>query len=221
MRKSVFSLWCILIFVNCIRSQEKKHIVKIFPAGFINKIKVSYENPIHEDITWGGLFSLYYGGPNNEYKGYKIEPAIRFYTGKTPGLGFYLQMKIGGGYFSQDQTIYIQDKIFNAEGKQIGHHEHVRQRKQDFASIGGGMAIGVQFAVNNKKSLLVDFELGIQYYSKEDEYRREYVYQEADGIVHRVSESDDSPYPAMFEPGWYFTGPGAIFNPSIAFGYRF
>ncbi len=221
MKNSFLSFLFLLGILISSFSQENQHIIKVFPAGLINKIKASYENPINDDITWGGLFSYYYGLPNNDYKGIKIQSTLRFYTGKTPGLGFYLQLKLGGGYYNQEQTIYIHDKIFDPGGEQIGLHEYERKQDQDFASIGGGLAIGLQFAVNKQKSFLINFELGIQYYSKEDEYRREYVYEEADGIVHRVSESDDSPYPAMFEPGWYFTGPGAIFNPSLSIGYRF
>lgn len=221
MKKSVLSLLCILIFVGSMNSQEKEHIVKIFPAGFINKFKVSYENPIHEDITWGGLFSMYYGGPNNDYKGYKIEPAIRFYTGKTPGLGLYLQLKAGGGFFQKNQTIYFIEHVSGPDGTPIDYNETYQYRDQNFISFGGGLALGVQFAMNKKKTFLVNFELGFQYYSENEEYRREYSYTEDDGTKHNIIETDNPPYHHSMIPDWYGLGPGAIINPTFAIGYRF
>lgn len=221
MKRSILSFSLIFVLILSAVSQERQHIIKIFPAGFINKFKISYENPFHEDITWGGLFSFYYGGSNNDFKGIKTEPAIRFYTGKTPGLGLYLQLKAGGGYFFQDQIIYIDERIYNPSGEYIRLKMYERERELNFATYGGGLAIGVQFALDNKKNFLMNIELGVQCYKKYKEYRNEYTYTDEDGCIHKVTETENSPFPTMLESDWYLDGPGAILNPSLSFGYRF
>lgn len=202
------------------QEKEKKNSFSIFPLGFINKAKFSYERTILQPLNLGIMISGYYNINITRHRGLKVEPLLRYYPFKRQLGGFYIKMKIGYGYFYTDQKVYVTHHIYD-QGSSIPEPCFSHYNADNFFhTYGGGIAIGYRSSIGQLKRFFLDLEVGFQFYYKEmHEKTYEFIDQEGRKVV--VIESYEDPLAEGIWWNWYKIGPGAYFNPCFSIGYFF
>ena len=125
---------------NLNSSQRKSSILGVSPIRLWSGLRLKYERPINDKITYGGILTGYYGS----YPGIQLAPIGRFYFKAKAPEGFYAQAKIVGGYFQANYTSKYGDK------------------KQSFTNFGGGIALGYQLLWGKDNKWTIDINLGVK-----------------------------------------------------------
>lgn len=77
--------------------QEYQNLVSISPFRLWNGLRVKYERPLNNKVTYGGIVTYYYG----RFPGIQVAPIARLYFKGNAPAGFYAQGKVVGGYYSR------------------------------------------------------------------------------------------------------------------------
>lgn len=166
-------LIAVLLASSMIASAQEKNL-SFAPLGLINKVRLKYEAQSKNNLkqSAGSYFTLHYPLVGL-HTGVMIDPYMRFY-GKEDLTGPYFQPKIAFGYYW-----WASDDCEDC----------------GFATIGGGLAGGIQLALGEKKRTLLDMNIGIRY-------------------MHTIGV--DGPHGLI----WYWLGPGSILNPHLGLAFK-
>jgi hypothetical protein len=148
MKKSLYAILITLIVLlytfSDVHAQhdsiEKRNGLKI-SVGIFTKIKLTYEVALNNRFSTG--LSAGYSTGLSAFRGIKIDPFLRVYTGRTILKGLYFQAR--AFYYNLTTT-----------------NTAVTYKGVNYAGIGYGTDIGYQFFIGRKHSGLIDLSMGIQ-----------------------------------------------------------
>jgi hypothetical protein len=126
------------------------------------------------------------------FSGVKVDPFLRFYFGDECPEGLYVQARALAGFFSKTFTYYSDDLLYAIE------------RKTNVSSYGAGLDLGYQWLSGKNDNIVIDISIGTQFMTDVNNSIVE------NGITYNTANI-----------GFNTTGPGAIFNPRLAIGYKF
>lgn len=180
---TIFAL--LLISIHC-QAQDSavKHIIRLAPTGLIDKIRLHYEYVAGQRMTFGTIGTYYY--PNNIFPGIKGEIYLRIYFAPKAPEGWYFQPAIAAGLHQFNSTTLKLSNSFEAKG--------------------GTASIGFQTLMGKKKSIPMDFNIGVQLYG----FSNDSAIKPGNGY---------DVFKLVF--GWFVTGPGALVTPKFSIGYAF
>jgi hypothetical protein len=159
----------------------KKGVITGAPLGLLSKFRVKGEFALAKWFSTGAQLSYYYG----IYPGFQLAPFARFYLGSVAPEGFYLQPFFG--YYNHKSPALDYTDI---DGNPV------TDGKFNISGIGYGGALGYQFLIGEKKSFVIDLNIGFKSYNINNDY-------DISGLI------------------WYTTGPGSFFASTFQIGYAF
>jgi hypothetical protein len=170
---------------------SQKRNITIAPLGLVNKIRIKYENQLKWKEISAGVYGNYY---YTYFKGFRLDPFIRFYFFSDEPKGLYLQLKAFFGVFQND-----------LEYKYYGTTDTLSLKKySSYTTYGGGPAVGYQWFIHNKTPL--DIFVGFNYDKMS---------------APSTLIKDNQKYDLFDDAMWYITGPGSIFHLHIGIGFKF
>jgi len=145
MKKIALSFFLVVSLYSFAQNEfEKENIFSFAPGGFVNKIRLKFEQAYTKSASFGSHINIYY----LLYKGVMIEPFYRYYFSATAPVGIYAQLKASAGFFMSKIDYTYEDNFFS-DTKEVRHI---------FPAYGGGMAAGYQWQTT--KSKLIDVYVG-------------------------------------------------------------
>ncbi len=170
---------------------DPKNVLSVSPFRLWNGLRIKYERVATDHITWGGVFTGYYGS----FPGVQAAPFLRFYCFGSAPEGLYLQGKAVGGFFRHEYTKEYKD-----------HSKPNEEVKYNFSSFGGGVAAGYQVLFGKDKRWSLDMNLGVKIVG---------------GVDTPIAAPEDVFITLMNNGIWYTTGPGSYIDGLFSIGYRF
>ena len=170
-----------------------KHSVGVAPLFISKGLRITYETPLKEKMSLGGILSAYlWSGYSN---GVMIAPFGRWYfSGKPADYGFYGQVKPMLGFFS---------------------YSVASEKKKNFITGGFGLNVGYQFNFKNPRWSL-DVSGGFKWVGApngNDNYDTD-APAGSDEWMESVNDAID-------DMSWNMMGPGSVLDFSIVLCYRF
>jgi hypothetical protein len=186
--------------ISAQENQEFKNVVSVSPFRIWNGLRIKYERPLNEKLTYGGILTGYYGS----YPGVQLAPIARYYFKGSAPEGFYAQAKIVGGFYSRSISVDIYDRPYDGL---LGRANHIGEedRTQTFTSFGVGIAAGYQLFWGKNNRWSIDINLGVK----------------LTNAIPDPTLKDNENVISIDNAAWLLTGPGSIVDGLISIGYRF
>jgi len=163
----------------------------VAPLGFVNKVRIKYEQQLHRnDWSIGTYFNVYYA----YFQGVRVDPFVRFYFFSDNLKGLYLQLKLMGGIYQSNLVYKYYTSTDTLTTKQL----------ITFNMYGGGPALGYQWYINDKIPLDVFAGFNLNKMS-----------------APKMILKDNQMYDLFDDVLWYSFGPGSIIHLHIGVGVRF
>lgn len=176
------------------KTDEKKHILTISPAGLVNKLRLKYEYQLKDKVSTGTFFSFRYANTS----GFSIDPFVRYYFGAEAPEGLYLQGKLLFSSYTREFDYYEEEGDWTTG--------YLFTKEQSFFNFGLGFGLGYQWVTGKKDNVVADVAIGIKI-------------QTLPASVSEVTINGQTGYLATVD--WYTTGPGSIFDGLLAVGIAF
>jgi hypothetical protein len=194
---ALMAMFCIVStgLTNQVIAQDK-NVITFAPFGIINKLRFRYEHAVGGKSSLGAAVTGYHG-IYGIFKGFKIEPAYRFYFSDQALDGLYLQGKMIIGRYNAELDFVPTGNAFLVLPTVT--------EETSFTSIGGGLNLGYQKAVGKNQKWVIDVNGGFKYCSFPAEYTDRF------GNIY---------FPLEKAP-FYLLGPGSWWDGTVAIGYRF
>ncbi|GHT51446.1 hypothetical protein AGMMS49982_08920 [Bacteroidia bacterium] len=182
------------------QSESSKAVIGISPVQLMHGVRIKYEKPLSDKISYGALLTGYYG----DFPGGQLAPIVRYYFKKHAPEGFYAQAKIVFGMHLNDYATY---KLKDGETAPIYLAGVMMNgdpvtKTQTFFNVGGGLTAGYQMLFGKDDKWSIDVNFGVKF-------------------VGGVPVPDDAAGGVLDNLGWAVSGPGSIIDGLFSVGYRF
>ena len=215
MKTKVIVLLASMLFMFQANARDNRHwnYFSFAPLGLVNKQRVVYERGFSDNFSAGFVFSNYYGtfrGPRGDLYGrYYLLPSKNEHS--LDGMFLILQ-----GGFASFQTPYTFEYEYVTQNE-WGHYSesgtHFPKRLDGERSMAYGVGIGAGYKFSFNRFFL-DTHFRLQSWYLEDK---------PDIEVSGLPQGHKETYKPSTTQGGFFRsfGPGAVFSPTILFGYMF
>ena len=187
--KNTISLSIIELFSVAISPRYERFLAFRHSLGLHASFYVNGRTPY---IPLGSEYDTY-----NNYHGFKLAPAYRFYPVRGTKLGVFLEGKIQVGYFDFSQMKYEYGSSSSPRGKYVS---------QEFWTVGGGFSLGIMLILPKSKHGLLNISVGYQYLPLN---AAEAIYQDVGSTILKYT-------PATHY--WYRGGPGSYVDLKVTIG---